>query len=143
MGEERKTLTGMINDEHLSFTSFFHFGMPHRWFWRVGAVLMLGNMFRGGALGNSFAFFINILIGFMIGLIIYVPLYIYFYFVCFFLACIFRLLRGRGGVKGMITSAGFIVGYILLFRYAYVPWLLQIHYNYVDWGDVMRYLKVY
>ena len=26
MGEERKTLTGMINDEHLSFTSFFILG---------------------------------------------------------------------------------------------------------------------
>ena len=45
MGEERKTLTGMINDEHLSFTSFS--------FWdaapmvlEVRAVLMLGNMFR-------------------------------------------------------------------------------------------------
>lgn len=143
MGEERKTLKGMINDEHLSFTSFFDFAIPQRWFWSIWRLLMLGNMFRGGALGNSFAVLINLLIGIMLGLIFYVPLYIYFFFVCFFLASIFRLLRGRGGVKGMLTSAGFVVGYIFLFKYVYVPWLLQIHFSYVDWGDVMRYLKVY
>ncbi|MGB5862121.1 MAG: hypothetical protein WBH52_27275 [Pseudomonas aeruginosa] len=143
MGEERTTLKGMINNEQVPFTSFIDFAIPQRWFWSIWRLLMLGNMFRGGAMGNSLAVLINLIIGIMLGLLFYVPIYLYYFYLCFFLASVYRLVTGKGGKSGMKMSAVFVIGYILLFRYVYVPWLLPLHFAYVDWGDVMRYVKLY
>ncbi|MGX9691382.1 hypothetical protein ACTJNK_13655 [Achromobacter anxifer] len=143
MGGERTTLKGMINNEHLPFTSLLDFLIPHAGFKSAWRTICIGSWLGGGFMAKSGGALINIIISILLFFIVYIPVYPGFFFVSFFIASVIRLVRGTGGKSGMRMSLAYIISYILIFRFIYVPFVLNSIVGYVDWGDVMRYFKIY
>jgi hypothetical protein len=137
------TARDMMEDEAISPFAILDYLVPYNWLLSLGRTAIgMCDCFGHGFIAKIVGMFLKVIMFFVIMAFLWIPINVFFRGACFLMASIIRLCKGVGGKNGLIVNVWFLLGYVAIFAFVYMPFVIPTFMDSVSWDQVLTYMNI-